>query len=178
MSDCPAGICVADARTDLDEYCTADCATHSCPSGYACQAVTLGATQYACLKDQNGGGDDSGSGPGDGDAGSQACALAQAQGAYTESYKTTEANYPPLSPKAVTLQPGAGIVESITGCTSSEDLSACTLIEDCTAHIDGGTATGNTVASAQGGTIHGTMTLQLNGSLGTLNCTYSVTFTP
>jgi hypothetical protein len=178
MADCPAGICVADARTGLDAYCTADCAAHSCPSGFVCQATSVGATKYACLKDQSGGGDDSGSGPGDPDAGSQACALAMAQGPYTESYRTTDANCPPLSSKSVTLRPGVGVVESGTECTSSEDLSACTLTEDCTANTDGGTITEKMVASAQGGAIRGTMTLQFNGSLGSLHCTYSVIFTP
>jgi hypothetical protein len=181
MADCPAGICVADARTGIDAYCTADCAAHSCPAGFICQAITLGVTKYACVKDQNGGGD-SDAGTGTAADASPACALARAQGSYSESYTTTTSNCPPVSPRAVTIQPGAGILESgpgSTGCTSSEDLSLCTLTEDCTVSADAGTFTEHTVASPAGSSIKGTMTFQFAAGTGPgLTCAYSVTFTP
>ena len=52
-TDCPAGLCVADARTGFDTYCTADCEAHACPSGFLCKAITLGDKKHACLKDPN-----------------------------------------------------------------------------------------------------------------------------
>ncbi len=48
---CAAGYCVADARKGFDSYCTAECEAHSCPSGYLCQAITLGDVKHACLRD-------------------------------------------------------------------------------------------------------------------------------
>lgn len=49
-SDCPAGICIADARTGFDSYCSADCEAGSCPSGYTCEAVRFGDVKHACLR--------------------------------------------------------------------------------------------------------------------------------
>jgi hypothetical protein len=49
--DCPAGFCVADARTGLDTYCTADCDGKTCPEGYTCETVTFGDAKKACLTD-------------------------------------------------------------------------------------------------------------------------------
>jgi hypothetical protein len=51
QTDCPAGLCLADARTGFDTYCTADCASQTCPSGFACVAVTLGDKKNVCMKD-------------------------------------------------------------------------------------------------------------------------------
>jgi hypothetical protein len=49
--DCPAGLCVADARDGFTSYCTADCSKSACPEGYACEAETLGDGRKICLKD-------------------------------------------------------------------------------------------------------------------------------
>lgn len=48
---CAAGLCVADARSGLDAYCTAACTEGACPEGYVCGAATLGEKQSVCLKD-------------------------------------------------------------------------------------------------------------------------------
>jgi hypothetical protein len=48
--DCPAGICLVDAREDLSSYCSADCATATCPDGWECQPVDLGAAEHACFR--------------------------------------------------------------------------------------------------------------------------------
>jgi hypothetical protein len=48
--DCAAGICLVDAREGLSLYCSADCASASCPSGWECKAVDLGAAEHACFK--------------------------------------------------------------------------------------------------------------------------------
>lgn len=48
--DCPAGICLVDARAGLALYCSADCATASCPDGWECQSVDLGAAEHACFR--------------------------------------------------------------------------------------------------------------------------------
>jgi hypothetical protein len=63
-ADCPSGLCVADARGQLDTYCTADCTGRTCPDGFSCQPITFGDAQQACLKDPgaSGGGGDAGSG--------------------------------------------------------------------------------------------------------------------
>ena len=65
QSECPAGYCVADARTDFDTYCTADCSGKTCPDGFTCAEVTFGDVTHACLKDGSSApdaGKDSGSG--------------------------------------------------------------------------------------------------------------------
>lgn len=67
QSDCPAGFCVADARTDFDTYCTAACDSRTCPDGYTCEASSFGDKKKVCLKD----GSATGSG-GDTDAGTDA----------------------------------------------------------------------------------------------------------
>lgn len=50
---CPAGICLVDARSGLDEYCSADCDKVRCPTGFKCEAVTLGSAKHACFRDPN-----------------------------------------------------------------------------------------------------------------------------
>jgi len=47
--DCPAGVCLVDARTGLDLYCTADCTNATCPDGWECLAVDHG-VEKACFK--------------------------------------------------------------------------------------------------------------------------------
>lgn len=39
---CPAGICVADARSGLSTFCSADCTKVKCPAGWACEDTTVG----------------------------------------------------------------------------------------------------------------------------------------
>lgn len=39
---CPAGICVADARSGLSTFCSADCTKVRCPAGWACEDTTVG----------------------------------------------------------------------------------------------------------------------------------------
>lgn len=49
-SSCPRGVCLADARGGIDVYCSADCSTQACPSGYSCQSSTLGNAKRVCVK--------------------------------------------------------------------------------------------------------------------------------
>jgi hypothetical protein len=48
---CASGACLVDARTGLDEYCSADCEQYRCPAGWKCDVVNHGATGHACFKD-------------------------------------------------------------------------------------------------------------------------------
>lgn len=48
---CAAGVCLVDARSGLEEYCSADCNKVRCPTGYLCQATTLDPAKRACFKD-------------------------------------------------------------------------------------------------------------------------------
>jgi hypothetical protein len=48
---CAAGVCLVDARSGLNEYCSADCDKVRCPTGYLCQATTLDPARHACFKD-------------------------------------------------------------------------------------------------------------------------------
>jgi len=50
---CAAGSCLVDARSGLEEYCSADCDKVRCPTGYLCQATTLNPSKHACFKDPN-----------------------------------------------------------------------------------------------------------------------------
>ena len=50
---CGAGVCLVDARTGLDEYCSADCDKVRCPTGYLCQATSLDTSRHACFRDPN-----------------------------------------------------------------------------------------------------------------------------
>jgi hypothetical protein len=50
---CPAGACLVDARTSFELYCSADCDSARCPSGYLCQDVTVGGPKRACFRDPN-----------------------------------------------------------------------------------------------------------------------------
>lgn len=47
--DCPGGVCLVDARTGIDLYCSADCSNATCPDGWECQDVDHGVAK-ACFK--------------------------------------------------------------------------------------------------------------------------------
>lgn len=49
--DCASGFCLVDARTGLDEYCSADCEKVRCPAGWTCEAIDNGSTGHACFQD-------------------------------------------------------------------------------------------------------------------------------
>jgi len=66
---CPAGACLADARTGFDLYCSADCDNARCPKGYLCQDVSLGGPKRACFRDPNPPPDTTDAGTDSGDAG-------------------------------------------------------------------------------------------------------------
>lgn len=47
--DCPAGMCVADARSGLDLFCSADCSNARCPEGWVCETTSV-SSKKVCLK--------------------------------------------------------------------------------------------------------------------------------
>lgn len=47
---CKAGLCLIDARKDLEIYCSADCSNARCPEGYLCQSTTV-SPKKVCFKD-------------------------------------------------------------------------------------------------------------------------------
>lgn len=49
--DCGGGVCLVDAASGFDLYCSADCDKVACPEGYLCQDTTLGSVKRACFKD-------------------------------------------------------------------------------------------------------------------------------
>lgn len=50
---CEGGLCLIDARSGLEIYCSADCSNARCPEGYLCESTTV-SPKKVCFKDPNG----------------------------------------------------------------------------------------------------------------------------